>query len=180
MSKHWVEEVLCRYNLLKAFSEQAALEIWSDIAGERIAKLTRAERFANGVLYIAVVSSTVAQELSFLKPRYIDALNGRLEETHVKEIRFIPGHFKSAPSMRLAKPSSSVDREAAQRLFSHIDDPVLRASFERLYLTLREREEHLLAEGGKRCPSCGVVFRDIGDRCPGCRFDHIEEEQVTD
>jgi hypothetical protein len=180
MSKHWVEEVLQRYNLLKTFSEQAALELWSDIAGERIAKLTRAARFSNGVLYIAVVSSTVAQELSFLKPRYIDALNGRLEEAHVKEIRFIPGHFRTVSTAGFVKSSSNSDREAAQRLFLHIEDPVLRASFERLYLTLREREERLLSEGGKRCPSCGIVFRDVGDRCPGCRFDGVEEKQVTD
>ena len=176
MSRHWVEEIFHRYNLLKNFSEQTVLSLWSQIVGVRIAKLSQADHFAKGILYVEVASSTVAQELTFLKPKYIAALNAELEVDSVKEIRFIPGHFQSAPLKETVQPLSATDHKKAHRLFVHLDDPILRASFERLYLTLCKREAQLLETGGRRCPSCGTVFRDTGAECPGCRFEHIEEE----
>ena len=181
MLKHWVEEIFQRYNLLKTFSEQSALTLWPTVVGERIAQLTQAERLSNGILYIVVSSSAVAQELSFLKSRYLDALNEQLEKgSHIEEIRFIPGHFRRVKISQLVPTSPTVEHEKAQRLFTHVKDPILRASFERLYLTLRRREEQLLAKGGKRCPSCGTVFRDAGGRCPGCQFDYVEGKAVKD
>ena len=176
MTRHWVEEIFQRYNLLRSFSEQAILSLWTQIVGARISKLSQAERFTNGVLYVNVVSSTVAHELSFLEPRYVTALNARLEADRVKEIRFVPGYFETPSRRNAVQPLSKRDYETARSLFIHLDNPDLRSSFERLYLTLREREEHLLASGGRRCPSCGTVFRDTGTLCPGCRFEHIEEK----
>ena len=176
MTRHWVEEIFQRCNLWKTFSEQAVLPLWSQTVGARVSKLSQVERFANGILYVGVVSSTVAQELSFLEPRYVVALNTKLGADCVKEIRFVPGRFETISCGGDVQPLSKEDRETARSLFVHLDNPNLRSSFERLYLTLREREEYLLANGGKRCPSCGAVFRDAGTLCPGCRFEHIEEK----
>lgn len=167
---NWVEEVLRRYNLGKDYSQQRALVLWEEVVGERIARLTRAERFAGKTLWVAVASSTVAQELSFFKDHYIERINGLLGEEILHEIRFVPGRFESAVQRRPVKLSAT-DREAAHSLFSQLTDPRLRRSFERLYLTLREREAALLASGARGCPHCGVVFTEPGEICPGCRFE---------
>jgi predicted Zn-ribbon and HTH transcriptional regulator len=180
MLNHWVEEIFGRYNLLDKFSEQSVLSLWKGVVGDRISKLTRAERFSNGVLHIAVSSSVVAQELSFLKERYRSGLNTGLGKELVDEIRFIPGRFENMTEAVPAKALSNSDFEEARRLFYHIDDLTLRGSFERLYLTLRKREEELLAKGGRRCPSCGAVFLEPDSHCPGCRFDKIESGRETD
>jgi hypothetical protein len=49
-----------------------------------------------------------------------------------------------------------------------------------LYLSLLQREQELLASGGKRCPLCGSVFKGVGDICPGCRFDEIAQQNKGD
>ncbi|MCK4600106.1 DUF721 domain-containing protein [Candidatus Bipolaricaulota bacterium] len=176
---NWTEEVLRKCNLWKDYSQQRALLFWEDVVGERIARLTRAERFTAGTLVVNVTSSTVAQELSFFKERYIERINELLGEGILREIRFVPGRFEKTVPRKLGGPSAS-DREAARATFSQLMDPQLRRSFERLYLALLQREKALLAGGAKRCLRCGVVFRGQGETCPGCRFGGIEDTQRTD
>jgi predicted Zn-ribbon and HTH transcriptional regulator len=174
----WVQEILGKYNLSEEFRDQQLLLRWDRVIGDQLRPLTRAVRFAHGILTIEVVSPSVAQELSFLKERYITRLNDLSGEPILREIRFVPGRFQRT-SQRKPITLGSEERDKAHTLFSSLPDPHLRRSFEHLYMTHRRWEETLLAAGGKRCPRCGVVFYAAGAICPGCQFDEIEEPEGT-
>lgn len=167
---NWVNEVLGRYNLEGEHQTQRVLLFWDTIVGHQIAQVSRAERFLNGTLWVAVASPIVSQELSFLKDQYIERLNAEIGKDIIQQIRFIPGRFKKAiPRKHVTLPP--FESEEAHKQFSALPDPILRDLFEQLYLTLRKREVALLSAGGKRCSHCGVVFLGEGEICPGCRFD---------
>ncbi len=176
---NWIQEILGKYNLDGEFSRQQLLLLWDQVVGDQLRHLTRAVRFAHGILTIEVASPSIAQELSFLKERYRTRLNDLFGEPILREIRFVPGHFQRTPAR---KPISlgSEERDKAHALFSSLPDPYLQRSFEHLYITQRRWEETLLAAGGKRCPQCGVVFYESGEICPGCQFDRIEDPDGTD
>ena len=175
----WVQEILGKYNLGEEFKHQQILLFWDHVIGDQLRPLTRAIRFAHGLLTIEVASPSIAQELSFFKERYIAHLNNLSSEPLLREIRFVPGRFQRTPVRKPIAPDSE-ERSKARVLFSFLPDPHLRHSFEHLYVSHRRREESLLAAGGMRCPRCGVVFYASGEICPGCQFDKIEEMEVTD
>jgi len=165
----WVDVVLQRYNLWETYRHQRVLLFWERVVGSQTAQVSRAERFSDGTLWIAVSSPTVAQELSFFEARYIERINDLSGKEVLRRIRFIPGQFRKAIPRKRATLSAA-DYEEAHKLFSSLGDPKLRESFERLLLTLRKREAVLLSAGGKRCPHCGVVFIGEQETCPGCCF----------
>jgi len=171
----WVEEVLRRYRLDALAITQRVIRAWEDSVGDRIGHLSRAERFGSGCLTIAVVTPSLATELGYLKPEYLQRVNSALGEPLVVDLRFKPGHFPPITSQGLP-PSTQAARAEARCLFKDNKDPVSRRSFERLYLTLSRRETAILARGGRRCPRCGVAFREEGEICPGCRFGAIADE----
>jgi hypothetical protein len=176
---NWIQEILGKYNLGKEFKHQQILLLWDQVIGDQLRPLTRTVRFAHGILTIEVASPAIAQELSFLKERYITCLNDLFGEPILREIRFVPGRFQRTPK-RKSIALGAEEQDKARALFSSLPDRHLRRSFEHLYMAHRRQEETLLAAGGKRCPRCGVVFYASGSICPGCQFDEIEEPEVTD
>lgn len=179
MFSHWVEHVLERYQLGEEYSRQRVLLLWRGVVGEKIAKLSRALRLCGTTLWIEVSSPTVAQELSYLKDEYVRRLNERLGEETVNSIRFVPGLFP----VQLEKTDVQIsedDRRQARVLFENLSEASLRDSFVELYLTLLRRERTLLASGGTRCSSCGVVFTGEGHRCAGCRLGGIADPKRKD
>ncbi|MCK4682214.1 DUF721 domain-containing protein [Candidatus Bipolaricaulota bacterium] len=176
---NWVQEILGKCNLGEEFRDQQLLLLWEQVVGNQLRHLTRAVRFAHGILTIEVASPSIAQELSFLKEHYSTRLNDLFGKPILREIRFVPGQFQRTPA-RKPVALSAEERDKAHTLFSSLSDPYLRRSFEHLYITQRQWEETLLAAGGKRCPQCGVVFYAAGAICPGCQFDRIEDPDGTD
>jgi predicted Zn-ribbon and HTH transcriptional regulator len=174
-----IKQLFKRYKLWNTYQEQRALILWPQVTGNKIGRLTCARRLSRGTLLVEVSSTTVAQELAFLEEQYRTRLNDLLGKHVVERIRFTPGHFPR-PRVRKSISVSPEDRKNAKALFSQLEDRKLRDSFERLYLSLRQREQELLASGGKRCPRCGAVFNGDGDICPGCRFDEIAQQNKGD
>ncbi len=74
----------------------AAVERWSELVGPQVASVTRAEGVsADGVLWVRVVSSAWAAELSLGAPRILAKLNDR-REGRVREIRWTVGPLPPA------------------------------------------------------------------------------------
>jgi predicted Zn-ribbon and HTH transcriptional regulator len=176
---NWIQEILGKYNLDEEFRRQRILLFWERVIGDQIRPLTRAVCFTRGILTIEVASPTIAQELSFLKERYIARLNDLAGETLLLGIRFVPGQFRRTAARKPVQLGAE-EEDRAHVLFSSLPDRHLRRSFEHLYMAHRRQEETLLAAGGERCPRCGVVFYATGSICPGCQFDEIEEPEGTD
>jgi len=166
---NWVSEVLGKYNLEDEYQTQRVLLFWNTAVGHQIAQVSRAERFSQGTLWVAVASPIVSQELSFLKGQYIERLNAAIGKDIIQQIRFFPGRFnKTIPRKEITLPP--FESEEAHERFCALPDPKHRSLFEQLYLTVRKREVALLSAGGKSCSHCGVVFVGGGEICPGCRF----------
>jgi hypothetical protein len=70
---------LAQYDILTA---------WPDVVGEKIARVTTAQRMDNGVLFIGVRSAAWRNELTLKRLEIIDKLNRRAGSSIVKDIRF--------------------------------------------------------------------------------------------
>ncbi len=62
---------------------------WPALAGERIARRTRATDFRDGVLTVEVEGSAWMHELGFLKRELVRKVNQHLGGTTVRDVRFI-------------------------------------------------------------------------------------------
>jgi predicted nucleic acid-binding Zn ribbon protein len=65
-----------------------ALELWPEIVGENIAKIAKADRVDEGILYIKVSSMTWRTELLFQKQSVLEKISTRLGKGVIKDIRF--------------------------------------------------------------------------------------------
>jgi len=66
-----------------------AVSEWPAVAGERIARRTRAANFRDGVLTIEVEGSAWLHELGFLKRDLVRRANEHLGAQRVREVRFV-------------------------------------------------------------------------------------------
>jgi predicted nucleic acid-binding Zn ribbon protein len=96
-----VGPLLAKQGLTRRLDLAGAVERWAEVVGPQVAAVTRAEAVtADGVLWVRVVSSGWAAELSLMAPRILLRLNaGR--QGHVKELRCrvgrIPGAGRAVP-----------------------------------------------------------------------------------
>jgi predicted nucleic acid-binding Zn ribbon protein len=68
--------------------EYDAVVFWEEAVGERIARMTKATRIVQGVLFVQVKTSTWRNELTLRKKEIIDKLNARTGTIIVKDIKF--------------------------------------------------------------------------------------------
>ena len=81
--------VLEQLGLAKTAEGWRAVSEWPAVAGQRIARHTRAVSFRDGTLAVEVEGSAWMHELGYLKRQLIDAINRTLGETRVRDIRFV-------------------------------------------------------------------------------------------
>lgn len=86
-----VPPFLEKKGLAKRVDLAAAVERWPELVGPQVAAVTRAEGVSgDGVLWVRVVSSAWAAELSLMAPRILARLNDR-RSGRVREIRWRVG-----------------------------------------------------------------------------------------
>jgi predicted nucleic acid-binding Zn ribbon protein len=74
--------------LTKPVEEFNAVQIWSGVVGEHIAKVSEVEKILHGVLYVKVKNSAWRSELNFKKTDIRQQLNGKIGKELVKDIVF--------------------------------------------------------------------------------------------
>lgn len=87
-----VQEVLGRIlggGLARRLGEARAVEIWNEVVGEAIARVTSAEDFAGGTLTVRVLHPVWRVELQPMEAMIVDRLNERLEGRPVRRLRFV-------------------------------------------------------------------------------------------
>jgi predicted nucleic acid-binding Zn ribbon protein len=72
----------------KAIQQNAAVNRWSEIVGERISEVTEAEKIEKGILVVKVSSPVWRNELVFMKTNLIKNINDALAKNIVKDIKF--------------------------------------------------------------------------------------------
>jgi predicted nucleic acid-binding Zn ribbon protein len=83
-------EVLRDLRLDDAAAGWRAVAEWPQLAGERIAKRTRAVAFRDGVMTIEVEGSAWMHELGFLRRELVRRANQRVGANVVRDVRFVP------------------------------------------------------------------------------------------
>lgn len=84
-----VGDLLRSQNLEEGMMMHRALSVWPEVVGPVINRQTVERRVDKGVMYVRINSAAVRNELSMQRTVLIDALNKRLGQSVIKEIRFI-------------------------------------------------------------------------------------------
>ena len=84
-----LEQILKNYGLELKLKESEALNIWNDIAGKKISRITEPLKIQDGRLFIRVSSPSWRNELVLLKPKIIEKMNERIGSKIIKEIIFV-------------------------------------------------------------------------------------------
>jgi predicted nucleic acid-binding Zn ribbon protein len=63
-------------------------ELWNDIVGEQVARVTSVERIDNGVVTIKVAAAPWRTELVFRKQEILEKIHHAMNSTLITDIRF--------------------------------------------------------------------------------------------
>ncbi len=72
----------------KKLDQVRVIELWPELVGENIARIARAERVDDGILYVKVSSMTWRTELLFQKRKILERIDERIGKKVIKDIRF--------------------------------------------------------------------------------------------
>jgi len=84
-----IDSMLKKFGIENAIAQNNALNIWSEIVGEKVAKHTEPNRVEHGIMIIKVSSPTWRQELYFQKTEIIKKINNKIGRNVIRDIRFI-------------------------------------------------------------------------------------------
>ena len=82
-------EVLDRHGLQDQVRRMSVLELWPDIVGSGIARVTRARGVEDAKLFVEVRTSAWLMELNMMKAELLARVNERLSEAPLERIVFV-------------------------------------------------------------------------------------------
>ncbi|MFB1022053.1 MAG: DUF721 domain-containing protein [Vicingaceae bacterium] len=84
--KQLVDKMLRSYGLGDRLDEMSLVKSWEELVGKMIARHTDEIYFNKGTLYVKLDSSTLRQELSYVKSDLVQRLNEKAGKIMVKNI----------------------------------------------------------------------------------------------
>lgn len=84
-----LDELLKNMGVERTVKEKMVVGKWDEVVGPYIAKVSKAERIENGVLYVKVINPAWKHHLFMLRREIINKLNDSLKINVVREIVFI-------------------------------------------------------------------------------------------
>jgi len=69
--------------------EMRVLELWPEIVGEQLARVTRAKGVDEAALFVEVRSSAWLSELSMMKDHFLERVNARMGDADIERIVFV-------------------------------------------------------------------------------------------
>ncbi len=189
-----IESVLKKQGLWPEAMRWAAIGVWDEAVGEKVASHARPFAVSAGCLMVAVESSAWRQELHLMKPAILRRLNSMLGGEYLKDIRFgarrprqggEPGVIGTGRGSVAARdgdggspewpgpgsleitPLEQEDWKAIQVLVARAPDEITGRAMQRLLVTVARRHNLLESAGMKPCPACGALT--AGSLCPACR-----------
>ncbi len=82
-------EVLGRHGLQDQVRRMGVLELWPDIVGAAIAKVTEARGVQEATLFVEVRTSAWLMELNLMKAELLERVNERMSEAPLERIVFV-------------------------------------------------------------------------------------------
>lgn len=83
-----LQQLTHNLGITKTLRQYDVLASWGSIVGQRIARVTEAQRMDNGILYVTVTTAPWRAELSMMRLEIIRKINNRIGTKIVKDIRF--------------------------------------------------------------------------------------------
>jgi predicted nucleic acid-binding Zn ribbon protein len=83
-----LDVLLKRMGLKLKVDQYRVIELWPEIVGEKIAKVARADRAQDQVLYVKVKSMAWRTELVFQKQKILRLISDKIGKNVITEIRF--------------------------------------------------------------------------------------------
>ncbi len=65
------------------------LDLWPELVGEHVARVTRAKGVSEATLFVEVRTSAWLMELNMMKGEFLQLVNERLPETPIQRIVFV-------------------------------------------------------------------------------------------
>lgn len=81
--------MLHQYGIAQRVKEFEAVNLWPEIVGEQIAKVTSAKDVQDGRLYVEVANSTWRNELYYMKPDIIAKINKKIGQNLIHDIQLV-------------------------------------------------------------------------------------------
>lgn len=121
---------------LTDYAQRLRIQIaWREAVGPEIADRTAPASFTRGTLVVRTKNAAWANELTFLAAEIVVRVNAALGSKAVKELKIqaghIPGRPDDAPPAWTRTPLSSAEKRAVESTAQSIEDPEVRAAFER-------------------------------------------------
>ncbi len=138
-----LDKSLKRLDLTTRLEQYGVWPVWRDVVGEVIARNAQPEKIRNGTLFVKVSSPVWMQELQFMKDMIAAKLNHRLGNEIVKNIFFMVGRIEEAADAPVAKATEageSIAHSINQDFLQSIEDPEIRAAFEKLAKSVARRQ----------------------------------------
>ncbi len=83
-----LHELLAQLGIEKRVNQFRVIELWPSIVGEKISKISRAERVDDEILYIKVATTGWRTELLFHKQKILKNIEEKVGKNVIKDIRF--------------------------------------------------------------------------------------------
>jgi len=83
-----LDSLVADLGISQKLQQYGAIDLWNDVVGEQISKVTTAEKVDNGVLIVKVSAAPWRTELVFRKREILDKLHARMNSSAIKDIRF--------------------------------------------------------------------------------------------
>ncbi len=84
-----VGSVLEKHGLKDQVRRMGVLELWPEIVGEHVARVTRARGVSDATLFVEVRTSAWLMELNMMKGEFLERVNARLPEAPLERIVFV-------------------------------------------------------------------------------------------
>ena len=76
-------------NMTGRLEECRAVDLWKEIVGEQLARLTGRPRVRNGIMTVSVAAAPLRHDLMMSRSRLLEALNAPFGHVVITDIRFI-------------------------------------------------------------------------------------------
>ncbi len=84
-----VGSVLEKHGLRDQMHRMVVLDLWPEIVGEHVARVTRAVSVSDATLFVEVRTSAWLMELNMMKGEFLERVNVRLPEVPLERIVFV-------------------------------------------------------------------------------------------
>ena len=84
-----LEQVLEKHGVRRQVERNRALDLWPEIVGEQLARVTRVRGLDENALFVEVRSSAWLMELSMMKEEFLERVNERVTDVPFQRIVFV-------------------------------------------------------------------------------------------